>query len=123
MGKSSLLTFTLGSLLGAIGCSFASNNAANVDVSLVGKWENTSSSFFGSGWDQCEFKEDKSFECTNFPNEGGLVLPYDGDWSFINNKLTIIYSEIDEPLIFSVSDMSADSLVVETRKGEVLKEL
>lgn len=121
MGKISLLTFTAGVFLSIVSCSCASNNRINENISLVGKWENTSSSFFDSGWDQCEFKDDKYFICTNFPKEGALVLPYEGRWSFSNNKLTLTLSGIEDTLIFRVSDVGALSLVVKTEKGNVLK--
>ncbi|WNZ57699.1 lipocalin family protein [Microbulbifer sp. MKSA007] len=58
---------------------------------LVGTWEDRSGGIFGgeSGWDECEFRYDNTFKCTNYPKLGCLVLPFEGAWELIGNTLIL----------------------------------
>jgi hypothetical protein len=75
---------------GPISCAYSQDVTQSAGLDLVGKWENKNGSLFGTGWDECEFLEDLSFKCFNYPFEGDLVLPYDGKWSVLKGELRIM---------------------------------
>lgn len=72
------------------GCATSDSGSEVASRDLLGKWENRESSFLSlSGWDSLEFKEEGVFECTNYPKDGSLALPYMGSWGLNANLLTV----------------------------------
>lgn len=98
-------------------CVFEVQRKNNIPV--VGVWRNTEASFFGSGWDQCVFKADLTFSCMNYPKDGDLVLPYDGNWSLVGNEFQL-YFDVEPILTFVVSSINNDVFVLQNKVGETL---
>lgn len=73
-----------------LGCATNDSGFEVASRDLLGRWENRESSFLSlSGWDSLEFKEEEIFECTNYPKDGSLTLPYMGSWSLNANLLIV----------------------------------
>ncbi|MDP5211363.1 hypothetical protein [Microbulbifer sp. 2205BS26-8] len=82
-------------LVGAspISCAQVEMRSEHGELQLVGKWRNSQGSLFGSGWDECEFFVDNKFKCSNYPSEGGLVLPFEGEWRIVGGNLRLMVDD------------------------------
>lgn len=85
---------------------------------IIGSWENTQNSLFDSGHDECTFFANNKFECTNYPHEGDLVLPFEGDWSIRGNKLVLIIDNVRLITEFEIKQLDDKSFRLSNTKAE-----
>lgn len=85
---------------------------------IVGSWENTQNSLFGSGHDECTFLANNKFECTNYPHDGDLILPFEGDWKVRGNKLVLIVDDVKLTTEFEIKQLDGKGFRLSKTKSE-----